>query len=350
MEEIGFGIVGCGNIGPIHADAIAGVPGAYLVAVSDVSLARARKLAKIYGAVAYADYQEMLKCDDIQVVCLCVPSGMRLEIALACIAAGKHILCEKPLEVTTARAARIIQAAEKAGVILACVFQSRFTKASRLVKEAVDQGRFGRLVLVNAYVKWFRSSKYYRSVKWRGTKKLDGGGALMNQGIHMIDLILWLAGNAIWVQAEVRTVRHRYIESEDLAVAQIGFANGALGTVEATTAVYPGHKARVEIHGTRGSVIIEEGTIVFWRFQKPFPIDRKIEKAIRKNSESELGGAAGDPIKGLKSEGHRLVIHDLVQAIRQERKPFVPGSEGIRAVGLIEAIYRSARTGRKVRL
>jgi predicted dehydrogenase len=347
-RKVGFGIIGCGNIGPTHADAINQVPGACLVAVSDVDLKKARRLARKYRVDAYTDYREMLKRKDIDVVCLCVPSGMRLEIAKACAEAGKYILCEKPLEVTTARIDRLIKVAEDAGVTLACVFQSRFAKASRLVKKAIEQGRFGRPILANAYIKWFRSDAYYASAKWRGTRRLDGGGALMNQGIHQIDLLLWFMGNAKSVQAVTKTVAHEGLKVEDLAVARVDFANGAIGTIEGSTAIYPGHPARVEIHGTEGSVVIEDGKIVFWKFKNRRRIDRKIEAAM--SQESELGSAASDPMKGLKVGGHLLVIQDLVWAIRYGREPFVPGLEGRRAVELIEAIYRSACTGRKVNL
>jgi len=350
MRTVGFGVIGCGNIGPTHAEATSQVPGAQLVAVSDVRLARARKLAEQYGAIAYSDYRRLLDCPDVQAVCLCVPSGMRLEVALECIAAGKHVLCEKPLEVTTARADRIIQAAEDAGVILACVFQSRFTEAARLVKQAVEQGRFGRLVLGNAYVKWFRSAQYYKSAAWRGTRKLDGGGCLMNQGIHMIDLLLWLLGNPRSVQAVTRTVAHRGLEVEDLATATIEFVNGAIGTIEGSTAIYPGRPAQVGIYGNQGSVVIEDGQIVSWDFLRPWPAGQRKARALM-GQESQVGSASGDPMKNLKIGGHALVIKDLVQAILYGRQPFVPGCEGRRAVALIEAIYKSAaHGGRLVRL
>ena len=194
MAKVGYGIIGCGNIGPVHAAAIAAVPSAKLVAVSDVVERTAKTLADQYGAAMYTDYRQLLERKDIQAVCLCVPSGMRMEIAVDCAAAGKNVLSEKPLDVSTKRIDRIIAATDKAGVRLGCIFQSRFADGSALIKQALDQGRFGTLVLGDAYIKWYRSPEYYASGAWRGTKKWDGGGALMNQGIHQIDLLQWFMG------------------------------------------------------------------------------------------------------------------------------------------------------------
>ena len=252
MEEIGFGIIGCGAIAPTHARSIEQVEGARLVAVADVIERNAQLLAEGHSATAYADYREMLQRDDIQVICLCVPSGFRAEVAEACAAAGKHMIAEKPLEVSTKRIDRIIAATDKAGVKLGCIFQSRFADGPRLIRKALDEGRFGKLILGDAYVKWFRSQDYYASGAWRGTKKLDGGGCLINQGIHQIDLLLWFMGPVKTVQAQTRLAGHEGLEVEDLACALLTFENGALGVIEGSTAIWPGHPARVELHGTDG--------------------------------------------------------------------------------------------------
>ena len=348
MARIGFGIIGCGNIGPVHAEAISQVRGARLVAVSDVAERNALALAGKYSAAAYTDYRKLLERKDVDAVCLCVPSGMRADIGTVCAQAGKHILAEKPIEITTARADRLIAAAAKAKVKLGCVFQSRFAEGSILIRKAVAEGRFGRLVLGDAYIKWFRSQEYYGSGVWRGTRKFDGGGALINQGIHQIDLLLWFMGPVKWIRAETRLIAHEGIEVEDLACAQMEFANGALGAIEASTAIWPGHPARVEVHGSEGSAVLEDGELRFWQFRSDTKADKRIRASFK--NESDLGSGASDPLSNLKSEGHRRQIADFVKAIQEDRPPFVDGAEGRRSVELIEAVYNSARTGKTVRL
>lgn len=348
MAKVGFGIIGCGNIGPIHAQAISLVRGAKLLGVADVVEKSAKSLAEEYGATAYTDYKKMIERPDIHAVCLCVPSGLRGDIAPTCALAGKHILAEKPLEITTKRIDRLVAAADKAKIVLGCVFQSRFANGTLLVRKALENGRFGKLVLGDAYIKWYRSDEYYKSGSWRGTWKYDGGGALMNQGIHSIDLLLSFMGPVKTVQAHTRTVAHEGLEVEDLACAMLEFENGALGVIEGSTAIWPGHSARIEVHGTDGSVVIEDGEIRFWQFKKERKSDKAIQESLKK--EAALGSGAADPLSQLKCEGHRRQIADFVKAIRTGREPFVDGREGRRSVQLIEAIYRSASTGKKVRL
>ncbi len=348
MKEVGYGIVGLGNIGPVHAQAVNAVKGARLVAVCDTRAELAKEFAQKYGGTAYTDLGAMLKHPGLHAVSLCVPSGLRADLAVKVARAGKHVMSEKPLEVTTARVDRILQACKQNRVMLGCIFQYRFAEAGQLVRKAIDQGRFGKLVLGDAYVKWYRSQAYYDSGAWRGTWKLDGGGALMNQGIHQIDLLQWFMGPVRSVYARTATVAHKGIEVEDLATVLLDFENGAQGVIEGSTAIYPGHPARVEVHGTAGSAAIEDGKIVFWEFAKKRPEDKKILAAM--NRESELGTGASDPLKGLKIEGHRRQIEDFVRAIRTGRPPAISGDEGRKAVALLGAIYRSARTRKAVRV
>lgn len=348
MVQVRFGIIGCGAIAPIHARSIAEIDNARLVAVADVVEENARTLADQYNAQGYPDYREMIERDDVDAVCLCVPSGLRAEIAEECAQAGKHILAEKPLEVTTERVDRILRAVDAAGVKLGCIFQSRFAEGPQLVRKAVEEGRFGRLVLGDAYIKWYRSQEYYNSGAWRGTRRLDGGGALMNQGIHQVDLLLWFMGKARTVQAQAALIGHERLEVEDLACALITFENGAMGVIESSTAIWPGHAARVEVHGTEGSAIIEDGVLRFWRFRDETEADRTIQASLGK--ESVLGSGAGDPLRDLKHEGHRRQIEDFVHAIADDRPPAVDGREARHSVELIEAIYRSAETREVVRL
>lgn len=348
MATIGYGIIGCGNIGPVHAAAIKEVRGAKLLAVSDLVEASARKLADQYGADTYTDYMAMIQRSDIQAVSICVPSGLRVRIAEDCAAAGKHVLSEKPLEITSAKIDRIINATEKAGVLLGCIFQSRFSEDALHIRKALDEGRFGKLVMGDAYVKWYRSQEYYDSGAWRGTWKLDGGGCLMNQGIHYIDLLSWFMGPVKTVRATMALVAHENIEVEDVACAMLEFENGAMGVIEGSTAIYPGHPARLEIHGTDGSAIMEDGKLTSWNFRKRKAIDDKIEKSLKE--ESALGSGAADPLASLKIEGHRRQIDDFTKAIQQGRQPAIEGREGRTAVALIEAIYKAAKTGRTIKL
>ncbi len=348
MRTIGFGIIGCGAIAPLHAESLQRIRGAKLVAAADLSEANVKRIASEYGAIPYTDYRVLLARDDIQAVSLCVPSGMRAEIAEVCAAAGKHILAEKPLEVSSKRIDRIIRATDKAGVLLGCIFQSRFAEGPRLVRRAVEEGRFGKLVLGDAYIKWYRSPDYYRRDAWRGTRKLDGGGALMNQGIHQIDLLLWFMGPVSRVRAQKACIAHRGLEVEDIATAMLEFENGAFGVIEGSTAIWPGHAARVEVHGSEGSAVIEDGKLVMWGFQKKKPWDRKAGKLLEQ--ESELGSGAGDPMSNLRADGHLRQIKDFVRAIRTGTPPLIDGREGRQAVHLIEMIYRAATTGRAVRV
>ncbi len=346
MRGIGFGIIGCGAIAPLHAQSIAQVENARLVAVADVFEERARALGAQYGAEAYSDYRELLKRRDVDAVSLCVPSGMRLELAQACAAAGKHILAEKPLEVTTERVDQVVRATDRAGVRLACIFQYRFADGPQQVKQALSEGRFGRLVLGDAYIKWFRSQEYYESGSWRGTRQLDGGGVLMNQGIHQIDLLLWFMGPVRSVLARKGLIGHEGLDVEDTACALLEFHNGAMGVIEGSTAVWPGQPARVEVHGTEGSIALDDGELRSWRFRHEQPQDEQIRGAF--GPESAFGSGANEPIRNLKVEGHRRQFEDFVRAIMDSRPPRIDGREARHAVQLIEAIYRSADSGASV--
>ncbi|MFA6254674.1 MAG: Gfo/Idh/MocA family oxidoreductase [Patescibacteria group bacterium] len=348
-DKVGYGIIGCGNIAPKHADAIASIPGAHLVAVSDVVYAAASRLGLKYGVDRYVDFREMLERPEIDAVCLCVPSGMRLEIGLDCIQAGKHIMCEKPIEVNIARADDLIAAAEQADVLLGCIFQSRFLRGPQLTKQAIDQGRFGQFVSCLVHIPWWREPDYYTSVSWRGTLKFDGGGALINQGIHQLDLAQWFLGPISRVFGQTRKRFHQGIEMEDLAGALLEFENGALGTVMSTTATWPGGAVRFGIYGTKGTVVLEDGKIILWEFAdyaEHKDADDRVKAEI--GGESGTGSAAKDPIAALKGEGHLLQLRDFTEAIQSGRQPVVDGKEARKAVALAQAIYVSAESGQPV--
>src|SRR5208283_2264984 len=272
----GFGIIGCGMISKFHAKAIADVRGAKLVACFDQFPAAADKLAEATGCKAYHKLDDLLADRSVNIVTIGTPSGAHMEPALAAARAGKHVIVEKPLEITLRRCDRIIDACRTAGVVLSTIFPSRFHDSSQELKRAVEGGRFGRLTLGDAYVKWYRSQAYYDSGAWRGTWELDGGGALMNQAIHSVDMLAWLMGPVVEVRAKTGLLAHERIAVEDVALATVEFANGALGVIEASTAVYPGYLKRIEIHGNEGSAVLEEEDLIRWDFEKKKPRDEAI--------------------------------------------------------------------------
>jgi predicted dehydrogenase len=340
--KIGFAIVGTGTIAAFHARAIATTPGAELRAVHDLAAARAIAFAAEFGGDPVDDLGVLLKRPDVGAVCVTVPSGLHGEITIRALEAGKHVLCEKPLEITTERIDLMTAAAKRAGRILAAVFQNRLGAGAQNLKAALEAGRFGRLTLCSAYVKWWRAREYYSGSSWKGTRSLDGGGALMNQAIHAVDLLQWLVGMPTKVSAQVRTRVHA-IEMEDTAAALLEFPVGALGVIEAATSCYPGSRLRLEIAGERGTAILEDDRIIRWEFADPQPGD----ELIGLGGHSSIGGGSSDP-KAIGLEGHRLLVADLADSIRTGRPPMIDSREARNAVAIIEAMYLSARTGAAV--
>ena len=343
----GFGIIGCGMIANFHAKAIADIRGAKLVACFDMFPAAADRLAESTGCKPYHDLKEMLADPDVDVVTICTPSGAHMEPAVQAANAGKHVIVEKPLEVTLKRCDRIIDACEKNGVVLATIFPSRFHESSRLIKKAIDKGRFGTLTVGDAYVKWFRTQAYYDSGAWRGTWKLDGGGALMNQAIHSVDLLYWLMGPVSEISAHTSTLAHERIEVEDVAMATLKFENGALGVIEATTAAFPGALKRIEVHGNQGSAVLEEEDITMWEFAKQTKNDKDLLERMAGKTSS--GGGAADP-SAIGHHGHTELFKDTLKAIKNGTKPMSDGLEGRRSVEIILAIYKAAESGRTISL
>jgi len=342
-SKLGFAVVGCGNIGPFHAEAIAHIEEAELRAVCDVVAKNAEQMAEKYHADSYSDLEEVLKRDDVDIMNICLPSGMHEEAAVAAAEAGKHLVIEKPLDITLEKCDRIIEASERNNVKLAVIFPSRFGEPFLRARQAIDEGRFGKLVLGDAQVKWYRSHEYYDSGGWRGTWEMDGGGALMNQSIHSIDCLQALMGDVESVYARCETLV-RKIEVEDTAVAVLKFTNGALGIIEGATSIYPGLDARIGIHGENGSAVLEAGNLVAWEFT-----DKRDEDATALERKKESSGAK-DPTKFIDWKGHHAQLADMVKAVKEDRKPIVDGYEGRKAVEIIVAVYKSARDGTPVEL
>ncbi len=345
MSEVGFGIIGCGNISTIHAKAIQAIPAARLKAFHSHSPARGEKMAAEFCVEFELDFDRFLGRKDIQIVSICTPSGTHAELGAQAAAAGKHVIVEKPIDVTLEKARALIDACGQANVQLAVIFQARFLPAVQLLKKAIERGRLGKFVMGNAYVKWYRSREYYEAARWRGTLSLDGGGALINQSIHTIDLLQYFAGPVASVFAFAERKLHPYIEAEDTAVAVLKFRNGALGTIEGTTSIFPGFSRRVELHGELGSVILDGNDITTWKLKET----GEEEEALSRLSERDLSNGASDPM-ALDISGHRRQMEDLLEAIQQNRAPLIDGSEGLKALKLVLAIYRSAREKQLVEL
>lgn len=347
MKEtpIGFGIIGTGAIADFHAKAIAATAGAKLVGVFNRTESNARRFAATHRIdhVA-ASVAELVARDDIHAVCITTPSALHREPALQAIRAGKHVMIEKPIDATVEGTDEILAAAQRAGVWVGSIFQARFGEGARALKHALDSGRFGRLVLCSAYVKWNRVPEYYTG--WKGKLDEDGGGAVINQAIHAIDLLQWFAGMPSEVFAFSTRRVHTNIESEDTACASLRFANGALGCIEASTAIWPGWSRRIEICGENGSAAMDDDDIARWEFRDSQPQDAAIRAA---RESSAMGSGASAPM-AIRFEGHLRQMQDFVAAIRERRPPSIDGREARKAVVLVRAIYDSAACGRVVRI
>jgi predicted dehydrogenase len=344
-KSTGFGIIGAGVISHVHAKAISEIPNARLVGIHGSNAEKVVAFSERHGCTAFSTLDEMLSSPDIDIVCICTPSGAHLEPALEAIRAGKHCLIEKPLEITLERCDAIIEAAAKAGVQVAVIFPSRFYEAASRLKKALDAGRFGDIVLGDAYVKWHRTDAYYQSAAWRGTWQLDGGGALMNQGIHSVDLLQWYMGPVESVQAFVANRKHKTIEVEDTVVASLRFDSGALGSIEASTALWPGSLKQIEILGAEGSAVLQESDLTRWDFMHPLEEDH----AIRSAGVSSSHGGVSNPAD-ISHMGHLFQISDLMRAIQEGGLPAIDGLEGRKSVEIVLAIYQSAREGRPIKL
>ncbi|MDW8234130.1 MAG: Gfo/Idh/MocA family oxidoreductase [Roseiflexaceae bacterium] len=344
--EVRFGIIGAGVAGRYHAQAIAQTPGARLVAVCAGRPERAAMLAESFGAHVEPDVDALLAREDIDAICICTPSGQHAAQGIAAAQAGKHVLIEKPIATTLADADALINACCAAGVHLGVALQRRTDPDFCTARDAIAAGVIGRPVLGVITVPYLRTQEYYDSADWRGAWTLDGGGALMNQGIHLVDLLLWLMGDdVIEVQAYTTTLA-RAIEVEDCVSAALRFASGALGAIAATTAVAPGFPHRVEVYGTNGGGQIEGEAIVRWETttEPTDPAPRMADDGTGR----QAAGAGSHPT-GISAIGHTRVMHDFVAAIRDRRAPLITGEDARRALAVVLAVYESARSRRSVR-
>jgi predicted dehydrogenase len=335
---IHIGLIGGGNITETHARAARAIPGVEISAIHGANAEKIARLCREHGGTPYQDFDAFLQHRPMDLVIIGSPSGLHAAQGIAAARHGLHVLTEKPIEISAARADALIEAAKQSNVQLGVIFQDRTKPHIRQLKSWLDQGLLGRPIIVDARVMWYRPPEYYSNSRWRGTFALDGGGALINQGVHTVDLLLWLLGDVARVQARTGTLLHE-IEAEDTAAAILEFSSGALGILHATTAAYPGYPRRVEISGTEGTVIVEHDRIIAANLRTP---PTAAESAPLDKNQSASSAAVTD------FRGHQAVLEDFLQAIRQNRAPACDGLEGRRSIALIEAIYRAAKTPDRV--
>jgi UDP-N-acetyl-2-amino-2-deoxyglucuronate dehydrogenase len=332
--NIHVGLIGGGNITETHARAVRALSGVELAAICGTRLEKVARLCQEYGGKPYQDLEAFLSHRPMDLVIIGSPSGLHAAQGIAAAKRGLHVLTEKPIDISTERADALIEAAQRSDVKLGVIFQDRLKPDIRQLKNYFDRGVLGRPLLVDARVKWYRPPEYYSGSNWRGTLALDGGGVLINQGVHTIDLLLWLLGDVVRVQARIATLLHS-IEAEDIALAILEFASGALGVFQATTSAYPGYPRRLEISGTQGTLILEHDRIVAADLSTAEP-------TINLSSAGDENRSASSAVVS-DIRGHQEVLKDFIHAIESNSTPACDGSEGRRSIALIEAIYRAAR-------
>ena len=330
---IHIGLIGGGNISETHARAARAISGVEIAAIFGVNSEKVQRLCREHGGTPYLDFSAFLAHRPMDLVIIGSPSGLHATQGIAAAKCGLHVLTEKPIEISTARADALIAQAKQSNVKLGVIFQDRIKTHIRQLRHWLDQGLLGKPLLVDARVKWYRPPEYYANSRWRGTLALDGGGALINQGVHTIDLLLWLLGDVVSVQASTATKLHA-IEAEDTAVALLEFASGALGVFCATTAAFPGYPRRVEISGSEGTVLLEHDRIIATDLRAA-PTETT-EFTMRDENQSASSAVVSDV------RGHQAVLEDFLNAIQRNTAPACDGLEGRRSVALIEAIYRAA--------
>lgn len=333
MAKIGIGIVGTGSIVNTYVKCIEELEETKLIALYTKSSDRVEEAEKQFGVPVFDDIEELLSLPEIQLICVCNESGNHGEAITKSAESGKHILSEKPLEVTPEKIDEVIDSCQKNNVILGCVLQNRCSEDYRLLEKAIGKGKLGKLLMGNAHINWYRNEEYYAKNPWRGTKKFDGGAAFMNQGIHTIDLLLNLMGPVKSIFGNIRTMVHD-IEGEDVGMGILNFNNGAMGTITAGTALYPGYPERLEIYGEKGSILMEGGKIVQWNV-----LGTSKPESLQKSDNSS---GASDPTS-IGHANHKTVIQDMISAIKENRSPMVDGTEARKAVEIITVLYKSSQ-------
>lgn len=347
-REVGFAVVGLG-MGRHHCKAIQTAPGARLVAVCDIDEERLHPTAAEFHCKAYADFAELLKDDEVQVVNIATPSGMHAEMGIQAAAAGKHLIVEKPVDILPERIDALIAAGRRHRVKIGAIFQSRLDPLNRRIRQAIQEGRLGKIIGVHGHLPWYRLQSYYEGKhgSWKGTWKMDGGGSLMNQGVHTVDLLQWLVGPVEAAMGMFGVFGHQ-IEAEDQSCALLRFQNGAIGTLYTTTCCYPGYDQLITLYGTQGSILKQEGLLRAWKLMDDEE-GREEQELLGFYGEKRGSTGSSDPM-AVSFDGHTQIVADLVEAIHQDREPMIPLESAKHAVEIINAIYESGRTGRLVKV
>ena len=344
MSEVPLriGVIGAGMIAAIHADAIRRCPMTTLAGVMDRGSGKGAQIAPEIEPQHTDNLEAFIARADIDAVMVASPSGSHLEAGLCAAEHKKHCLVEKPIEISPARVDALIEANARAGTILGGIFNTRYTEGARLLKQACEAGRFGRLTHVSAVGPWWREQSYYDDSNWKGTWSLDGGGAMMNQGIHSIDMLQWLAGDTVVsVSGHTATLAHARIEVEDTGTALLRFESGTLGTLALTTSVWPGHFRTITIGGTDGTAVLADGNLLHWAFREETADDEAVRARLLQLPGAGVG--ASDPSAGVDSDGHLAALTEFVAAVRSGHAPLVDGHEARKAVAIICAVYESSR-------
>lgn len=343
-KTIGFGVVGAGLIAPFHLNAIKDASGGKAVGIFDVDMEKARQMAERFGMKkVYSSLEEMLRDEEIQVVCVATPNHLHRDTVIAAAAAGKNVITEKPPAMSLNETDEMIAACEKAGVKFGCFVQCRVRKAIQAMKHAVDSGRFGKLLRADAYMKWYRPQEYYTAAGWRGQRK-SGSGVTVAQGFHYIDLLQYLAGSAVQLEARMGNINHPGVALEDDAVAFVEYANGAKGIIQLSTALWPGTDIRIELNGTEGTAIMSGEKMQIWKFKEERPEDEDIRNFGNAAQATGAGGAAD-----FGHADHTVVVQDMINCIGTDKKVIIPVATVRPTLEIILAMYQSAHRGAPVK-
>ena len=340
-KKVGYAVVGLG-VGVYHVEAAANSARANLIAVCDLIQEKMDKIVEKYpGTLTYLDFDEMLKNPDIDVVSICVPSGMHADLAVRALEAGKHVLVEKPIDITVEAAMRIEEARVRTGMKAGVIHQNRNNADMAPIMDAVRSGRIGDIFYGDFEVKWFRTQEYYDNGGWRGTWEMDGGGSLMNQAVHTVDLMQWIMGDVKSVTSKMNIYNHK-ISTEDFTASLVEFKSGAVATFVSTTCAYPGLNTGIKVYGTKGSIEANGDRLELWK------IEGAAEDEEARMLKTYCGNSAAAALDPTLCTGHASMVEDMIAAVLDDRDPQILPLEAIKSVRIVNAVYESARTGKPV--
>lgn len=332
-KKFGVGIVGCGNISGVHAEAIQQSQDGELTAAFSRNSEKCERFSSEYGITAYSDYEAFLKHPGLDVVAICTPNATHLTYGEPAALSGKHVIVEKPIDITVERGRRLMDVCSRQGVKLAVIYQNRFIDTVRWMKQVIEQGELGKIFMVEASVNWFRDQEYYDSIPWRGEYESDGGGTVINQAIHTVDLLLWFLGDIDSLHAFKGTFTHENISVEDNAVAAFRFKSGVIGVFTSSTSVVPPQERKIAVYGSRGTALLEGDS--FYHLKSGEDIDRK-------QGGAKKSGGAASPLDGFTPENHRKQYDQILDAVRNDGIPVVSGEESLKSLEFVEALYKSS--------